>query len=228
MDIWDGSSARRDVGSSRAPDRGDWDQMLAEVQMVQKGFNGIDAVTLQSVGAVTSKTGLSVTEFGNGAMHKTVLTLASVAMASTDATTNGARTTQTLYTFPEGHIVILGAHAVFATGGIVATTGGGTGYSDTADLGIGVGTVAADAGVGLAGTEENIITEIDVNLVAAASDAEAAVVQATSAAHDGSTSAIVAILNSSTLDDADHGAAADILTVTGTVTILWTTLGDDA
>ncbi len=189
---------------------------------------GVDSNATHTVGAVTTKTGLTVAETGDGAMHKTVFTLAGVAMTSTDATTNGAQTTQQLYTFPEGHILILGAHAVFATGGIVATTGGGTGYSDTADLGIGVGTVAANAAVGLDGTEEDICTEMDVNLSSKASDAEAAVAQSTAAAHDGSGTAIKAILNTSTLDDADHGGTADTLTVTGTITIVWTTLGDDA
>ena len=91
-----------------------------------------------------------------------------------------------------------------------------------------MGTVAADAGVGLAGTEEDICTEMDVNLVAAVSDAEISVAQATTAAYDGSTTPVKVILNTSTLDDADHGAVADVLTVTGTVTIVWTTIGDDA
>ncbi len=195
---------------------------------IANALAGINANATHTVGAVTSKTGLTVAELGDGAMHKTVLTLTAVAMASTDATTDGARTTQELYTFPEGHIIILAAHAVFDLGDIVATTGGDDGYSDAANLGIGVGTVAANAGTGLDGTEEDICTEMDVNLTSKASDAEAAVAQATSAVYDGSTSAIKAILNTSTLGDGDHGANPDTLTVTGTITIVWTTIGDDA
>ncbi len=239
MDVWNGTSDRREEGSQRAPDRVDWDENVSQVAAAQTAVNvnitdidnaltGVSSDSTHTVGAVTTKSGLTVAEMGDGAMHKTVLTLTAVAMASTDATSDGARTTQQLYTFPEGHILILAGHAVFGVGGIVATTGSGTGYSDTADLGVGVGTVAADAGVGLAGTEEDICTEMDVNLVAAVSDAEISVAQATTAAYDGSTTPVKVILNTSTLDDADHGAVADVLTVTGTVTIVWTTIGDDA
>ncbi len=239
MDVWDGTSNRREEGSQRGPDRVDWDENVSQVAAAQTAVNvnvtdidnaltGVSDDSTHTVGAVTSKTGLTVAELGDGAMHKTVLTLTAVAMASADSAANCAQTIQELYTFPEGHILILSGHAVFGIGNIVATTGGGTGYNTAANLGIGVGTVAADAGAGLDGTEEDICTEMDVNLAAKASDAEVSVAQATAAAYDGSTSAIKAILNTSTLADGDHGATADILTVTGTITIVWTTLGDDA
>jgi len=178
-------------------------------------------------GTLESVAGLTVEEQGNGAFHKTILTLNEVAMASTDAGANGAQTTLKLYTFPEGHLIILGGHQVYPLGKIAATTGGCTGYLDTANLGIGVGSDEANAGVGLAGAEENICAEADVDLTAKTSDAIESSVNAAIIPLDGSAAAIAAWLNTSTLADGDHGAVADTLTVSGTITILWALVGDD-
>ena len=237
--VWDGDSGNR-AGSDdrqRAPDHRDWDRLVAEVAAAQTRLynneRGTDDDTVDSVGTVATKTGLSVVEKGNGAIHKTILSLSAVALASTDgatAGTDGAWGTQNLYTFPQGHLFILGAHMVWELGGITATIGGGTGFSDTADIGVGVGTVAAANSTewGLSTTEEDICAEQNgVDLVAATSDAIESSVNAAVLASDGSTAAVVARLNFRTLDDADHGVTADVLSFTGTVTILWTILGDD-
>ncbi|KKN11713.1 hypothetical protein LCGC14_1023850 [marine sediment metagenome] len=228
--IWDGDSGNRDSddGVQAAPDHRDWGRMIGEMQAVQRSNQGIDPDNaLNSVGAVTSKTGLSVVERGNAGIHKTILTLDSMSMISTDATTNGAHTSQSLYTFPEGHIVILGAHQVYPLGSIIAPNAGGDGYADDADLGIGVGSAAVVAAVGLTTTEENICAEADVDLTTLTSDAIESSVNSALVPLDGSASAIVAYLNSSTLDDADHGTIADALVVSGTITILWTCIGND-
>ncbi len=236
--VWDGDSGSRDSDTyvSRAPDARDWQRIIAEVAAVQSRVlddeAGVDDDTLDSVGTVAVVTGLSAVEKGNGSIHKTILTLDEVDVATTDGSTpatDGAWGTKTLYTFPVGRLVILSAHAVFPLGGLVATTGGGTGLSDTADLGIGVGTVAAAQATefGLSGTAENIAAEMDVNLVAGASDAVETATNVTAAAHDGTSSAISAKLNLRTLGDDDHGVTADILVVSGTITILWTMIGDE-
>lgn len=236
--VWNGDTDNRDMtlAQRKSPDWRDWKRLVEELAATQTKIDsnnvGTDATTIHSVGAVTSKTGLTVVEKGNGAVHKTVLTLDEVELTSTDGTdapNDAAWATQTLYTFPVGHVNILGAHAVFPLAGIEAVTGGGGGFSDTADFGIGVGTVAiAQAvGFGLAGTEEDVVAEMDVDLTSKTSDAIESAANGTAATHDGSASAIDIHLNVGTLDDADHGVAADTLKVSGTITIVWSVLGDD-
>ncbi len=228
--IWDGDSGNRDSddGDQKAPDHRDWARALGEIQAVQRSNQGVDPDNaLNSVGAVTSKTGLSVVERGNAGIHKTILTLADVEMVSTDSTTSGAHTSQSLYTFPEGHIVILGAHMVFPLGKIEALNAGGDGYIDAANLGIGVGSASVVDALGLTTTEENICAEADVDLTTLTSDAIESSINSALVPLDGSAAAIVAYLNSSTLADGDHDTAADVLKVSGTITILWSNIGND-
>ena len=236
--VWNGDTDNRDMSlaQQKAPDHRDWIRLIEEMAATQTKIDsnnvGTDATAIDSVGAVISKTGLSVVEKGNGAIHKTVITLDEVEVASTDgstAGTDGAWGTQSLYTFPAGHVNIIGAHAVFPLGDLEAVTGGGVGFSDTADFGIGVGTVAAanSTEFGISTTEENIVAEMDVDLTSKTSDAIESAANGTTATYDGSTSAVVARLNYRTLDDADHGAVADVLKVSGTITLVWSILGDD-
>lgn len=238
LTVWDGDSANRDSDDSprKSPDWRDWARMIDEVATTQTRVNtngaGRDDDSLHTYGTLATKTGLTVVEKGDGAIHKTVITLDEVQIASTDGTdapNDAAWGTQLLYTFPIGHVAVLGAHAVFPLGSLEAVTGGGGGFSDTADFGIGVGTVAiAQAvGFGLAGTEEDLCAEMDVDLTAKTSDAIESNAQATVAVYDGSSTAIDIHLNFGTLDDADHGTVADVLKVSGTITILWTNLGDN-
>ena len=234
-EIWDGDSGNRDSDDNRqaAPDWRDWNRMLNEIRAVQQSNRGIDPnITLNNHGTLTSKTGLTVQEYGNAALHKTILTLDSMAMASTDGTTpatDAAWGTQKLYTFPQGHVIIFGAHQVFPLGKLIATTGGGTGFADAADFEIGVGTAVRANGTNFAlqATEKDIVPASDCDLTTKASDAIESAQLAAALYKDGSASAITANLNFCTLDDADHGTVADILTVSGTITILWTMQGDD-
>ncbi len=236
--VWNGDTDNRDMSLAqrKAPNWADWRRLVEEMAASQTKIDsnsvGTDATAIDSVGAVATKTGLTVTEKGNGAVHKTVFTLDEVELVSTDgstAGTDGAWGTQPLYTFPVGHINILGAHTVFPLAGIEAVTGGGVGFSDTADIGIGVGTVAAANSTewGLSTTEENIVAEMDVDLTSKTSDAIESAANGTAATYDGSTSAALARLNFRTLADDDHGVTADVLRVSGTITIVWSNLGDD-
>ncbi|MEE9548674.1 MAG: hypothetical protein V3V68_04900 [Nitrosomonadaceae bacterium] len=236
--VWNGDTDNREMALAqrKSPDWRDWTRLVEEVAASQTKIDsnnvGTDAVAIHTVGAVESKTGLTVVEKGDGAVHKTIFTLDEVELATTDgsdAPNDAAWATQVLYTFPAGHINIIGAHAVFPLGGLEAVTGGGGGLSDTADFGIGVGTVAiAQAvGFGLAGTEEDVVAEMDCDLTSKTSDAIESAANGTAATHDGSASAIDIHLNVGTLDDADHGASADVLKVSGTITVVWTNLGDD-
>jgi hypothetical protein len=234
--IWDGDSSNRDSDNApqMAPDWQDWDRMIAEVAAVQKSNSGYDPSAVLSYGAAPVVSGLSVAERGNAAMHKSIVTLASLAFATTDGTTpatDGAWGSQLLYTFPQGHIMILGAHLLIPVAGMVAVTGGGTGLSDTADFEIGIGTTAANnqSAFGLAGvaTDENVITGQVAALVAGSNTPLTAAANSTPATYDGSTTAAKLYLNMRTVDDADHGTTADVLTMGATLNILWTNLGDD-
>ncbi len=236
--VWNGDTDNRDMSlaQQKAPDHRDWIRLVEEMAATQTKIDsnnvGTDATAIDSVGVVATKTGLTVVEKGNGAVHKTVFTLDEVELATTDGTTPGtdaAWATQMLYTFPVGHVNILGAHMVFPLAGLEAVTGGGAGLSDTADFGIGVGSVAiAQAvGFGLVGTEEDICTEQTAALTAKTSDAIESFANGTAATYDGSTSAIDIHLNIGTYDDGDHGASADVMKVSGTITVVWSILGDD-
>jgi len=235
--IWTGASDNRTANQRKSPDWRDWNRVISEVSAAQTRVNanntGRDDDTLDAPGAVATKTGLTVVEKGSGAVHKTVFTFDGMSMASKDGTTagtDGAWGTQLLYTFPVGHILFLGSHAQFPLGLIVATTGGGTGFSDTADFELGVGTVASAqwTGYGLNNaTQEDIVTALDVNLTSKTSDAIESAACGTAVAFDGTAAAKTLNLNFRTLDDADHGTTADILTVSGVLTVVWTALGDD-
>ncbi len=188
---------------------------------------GINSDAIDSIGTLETVSGLSVVEKGNAGIHKTIFTMLNMDMASTDAGANGAQATKKLYTFPEGQIVILGAHMVFPLGSIECVTGGDDGYADLADLSIGVGSDEAGATVDLAGSEQNICVKADVDLTAKTSNAIESGINAALLPLDGSTAAIEVWLNSSTLDNADHGVNPDILRVDGTITIVWSVLGND-
>ena len=88
--IWDGDSGNRDSddGVQAAPDHRDWGRMIGEMQAVQRSNVGIDPDNvLNSVGTVGTTTGVSAVERGNAAMHKTIITLADVAVAMADGGT---------------------------------------------------------------------------------------------------------------------------------------------
>jgi len=202
------------------------------VTAISNLHGGVDTDAIDSVGTLATKTGLTVVEKGNAAVHKTIMTLTAVSVASTDGTTpgtDGAWATQLLYTFPEGHVTIHAAHMVCPLAGLECVTGSGTGFSDTADIGLGVGTVAAVQATewGLSGTAENVITELDVDLTAKTSDAVESVAVSTPATYDGSAAATTLNLNYRCLGDDDHGVTADALLVTGTLTVIWSVLGND-
>ncbi len=237
--VWDGDSINRDSDNAprKSPDWRDWNRMIEEVAATQTRVDsnnaGRDDDTIDGPGTLATVTGLIAVEKGNGAVHKTVITFDEMEMASTDGSTpatDGAWGTKKLYTFPQGHVNILGAHMVTPLGGLEAVTGGGTGFSTTADFEIGVGSVASAQATAFGledGTQEDIIAALDVDLTAKTSDAIESGANGTAATYDGSTTPSTLNLNFRTLDDADHGTVADVLKVSGTLTVLWSVLGDD-
>lgn len=236
--IWDGDSGNRDSAddNKRAPDFRDWKRLVAEIRAVQESNSGIDPnTTLNSHGVLATVTGLTVKEYGNAAIHKTVITLDEVDVVTEDGTnaSYAAFGTKGLYTFPEGHMLLLGSHQVYPSGGLEATTGGGGGISDTATLEIGVGSTVrtddADFDLSTDASDQDIVP---LHIAAALSSGASAAIEtsALTAAvfFDGSAGAIVATLNViSATDDTDHGAADDVLKVSGTITLIWTMQGDN-
>ncbi len=190
---------------------------------------GVDTDTVDSVGTVTTKAGLAGVEKGNAAMHKTVLTLTAVSMTITDGSTEGtdaAWGNQSIYTFPEGHVVIHSAHAVFGDDEIVAGEGG---IIDTADLEWGIGTTARTnvSDFALGATEKDIVPEkVMAQMVGGMSNGIESQQATASLFKDGSAGAIEAFLNfiSSHNDDV---TTADTLAITGVITFVWSMQGDD-
>ena len=237
--IWDGDTRGRnsDDGALRAPDARDWERAIAEIRAIQKSNQGYDPdVTINSYGAVAVVTGLTVVERGNAACHKTILTLNEVEVATLDGVvpaTDAAWGTKDLYTFPEGHVVILGSHQIYPLGGLEARDGGGAGIKDTAELEIGVGSVAranaTDFDLHATTTNDNIVPLV---VAAALSGGASGAIESSPgtarAFLDGSGGAIVARLNVITATDGnDHGPLPDVLKVSGTITIIWTMQGND-
>ena len=112
-----------------------------------------EGATPVAIGAGTAAgTGVTAAEYGDAAVHKTVLTLASLAVAITDATTAGGHGAQKVYDFPQGLIEIVGATMD------LTTAAGAGGIADTAALvaSLGTATVGTDNAT-LASTEADIL-----------------------------------------------------------------------
>ena len=237
--IWDGDTGDRDsdLGILRAPNARDWGRVVNEIAALQRSLQGYDPDrAIDTFGTVASVTGLSVREYGNGAAHKTILTLDEVEVSTLDGTTpatHAAWGTKNLYTFPEGHVLILASHQVYPVGGLEARDGSGAGIKDTAELEIGVGSVArGDANnfdLHTVTTNDDIVPlHVAAALTGGASTAIESSPAAAASFIDGSASAVVAKLNvCSATDGTDHGPLPDVLKVSGTITIVWTIQGND-
>lgn len=169
---------------------------------------------------------VTVSESGDGILHKTVITCTATPVTITDdAGVAQYGGTGKLYDFPEGLLVTFGAVidgsvTLGTTGTIINTWGGG----------VALGTATATTGSTLTGTEADIMPEVNV----AAATAKVAVVDAVSVAtaltesgarwFDGTSTAKDLYLNLVVDDDATHTSGTG--TFTGTVTIVWMIIAD--
>lgn len=168
------------------------------------------------------------TEYGDGVLHKTVLTCTAAPVTITDdAGVAQYGGTGKLYDFPTGALCILGAvingAVTLGTTGTITNTWAG---------GVALGTATATTGATLTGTEADIMPEVDV----AAATAKVASVDAVSVATaltesgarwlDGTGTAKDLFLNLVVDDDATHTSGTG--TFTGTVTFTWINLGTTA
>jgi len=170
--------------------------------------------TTDNVGAPNG-TGVTVLkEYGNaGTLHKTVLKLTNVVIATTDNGAAGAQGSLKIYDFPLGHIAVMGCLCN------LTTAKGAGGLTATAALVGSLGSVAAGAGdATLTGTEADVVASMTGTLTA-----NAGVLRNTgsdlSAAFDGTVTALDLYLNLAAPDASS--TAADTVTVNGTVTLFW-------
>lgn len=234
--VWDGDSVNRDSDNAprKSPDHRDWarvqDELIATQTRVDANNAGRDDDTLDTVGTAATKTGLSVAEKGDGAVHKTIFTFTAMSLASVIGTNDRPYGSQALYTFPDGHILIHSVHMQFPLGDIECVNGAGLGFSSTADIEIGIGTALTTdtADNGLDGsTEEDVLGAVVIALTAKTSASIEKDIDSTPEVIDGHGSGKTYYLNFRAIGADDHGVAVDALLFSGTFTILWSNLGDN-
>lgn len=190
----------------------------------------VESNTVPGVGAKNGST-VTVAEYGNDLLHKTVLTLAATPYTIVDDVGVAQYTGVKIYDFPEGLILTLGGviDGDF-TAGITGTV------IDNFDGDTAVGTVTATTGATLTSTESDIIPSTTMSAgasdkigVVAAPDAGSLlptiVTESGAGWFDGTATAKDAYLNFVIDDDATHDNGSTA-TFTGTVTLLWANLGD--
>jgi hypothetical protein len=167
-------------------------------------------------GAKAGGDGVAVAEYGDGTVFKTVLTLTAVDVAIAQVDTNKAAGGLKIYDWPAGAIKILGA-----TVNLALTTNLGA----TADVVGGLGTAVSENDGDLGDTGEGDIvasTALVFSASAVAFKAQSTATEETT--KDGTATAKDLFLNFA--DAHDTGGTGKKITATGTITIVWTNLGD--
>jgi hypothetical protein len=184
----------------------------------------VPTTTSAGVGALpaafNNDASLTVVEYGNGVVHKTVFTLNALSVPVTDALAYASRQ---LYDFPEGRILVLGV-----TGSLqwAVTTDRTTTINDSAALKWALGTAAA-SNITLSGTMVDLLpkTAVTLSAAAAALNTASSAALAASAQFDGTSTAKDALLNVGFETNTDIDADGT-LTATGQITLVWINLGD--
>jgi len=212
--VWDGTAPNRaNRFDDKAPDSEDWDQMTAELIAAQTAI-AAGTPSTSGNGVVAGATNTVVESLAG--VHKTVITLTDFSML-VDTAADGFVGTK-IYDFPAGLIRLHGAIM-----DLTLTTVGSDIDADAAVV-ASVGTVTCADDATLTSTEADIIPSTAYTLVA--STKQAVGLGVTPAVFDGVTSAAVDAFLNIAVPDADRTATAQAITVTGTITITWTNLGD--
>lgn len=187
---------------------------------------GLTRSLRKSLGAATllgseAVSGMTIEHSGDAAMRKTVFRFTDVAVALVDEAGVVAYKGTKIFDAPEGLIVIVGASAN------LALTKSSAGVNADWDGDFSLGTVTASNNATLSSTEQNIIpTTATAQAVAGATTA---VGESTAPVTlDGTATAVDVYLNF-LVDDADHdvtGTACNLI-VNGTITLIWTQVGDN-
>lgn len=186
---------------------------IRKLNLMVNSLNGVGAA-----GAAAS-TSVAVSESAAGAI-KTVLTLSNVSITMTDATTAGSHGSLKLYDFPACNLLFLGG-----TTNLTITAGAG-GITDTAAVvgSVGTTTVGTDNAT-LTTTEADLIPSTASTLTGGIGATKGKTVTAGVVVFDGTATAKDAWLNFA-VPDADS-TANDTLVVSGTITLVWSNLGDN-
>ena len=150
---------------------------------------------------------------------RTVLTLTKQVITMTDAGAAGCHGSVKLYDFPACNLLFLGA-----TCDLTVTAGTG-GITDTAAVVAAIGTATVStADATLTTTEADLLPSTAATLTAGAGAAKGKTLTAGVVVFDGTTTAKDAYLNFAVPDAGS--TASDTLTVSGTITLVWSNLGD--
>ena len=176
---------------------------------------------MTSAVAVGAKNGATVTvvEKGSGVVHQTVLTLAATPLTSVSVTTGNGVGGYKIYTFPEGHIRVLGCTADLALAIGAAKQADFTDATPEGDIGVGSVLPGTDA------TDDDYATGAAF-VMAAYADADIVNPPEAAANFDGSGAAKT--VNVNLLVDAadiDNDVTTEV-ECTGVVTLTWVNLGD--
>jgi len=171
----------------------------------------------------TAAAGSRARELGPGTLRKTVLNLTNAIIPLVDEAAVVAYGGLKIYDFPEGAILLQGAHAN------LAITKSSAGVIDTFDGDFGLGTVTASNNATLASTEQDIIPTTAMPQAVAGVTTAKGKSTPTEAPKilDGTTTPKDVFLNF-LVDDTDHdvtGTPCNII-VNGVVTLFWFNLGD--
>ena len=186
-----------------------------------RNATNLDALCDNAVAGVGAKNGATVTvvESGSAAVHKTVLTLTATPVTMTDAGAAGSHGGVKVYDLPAGVII---------RGGCVAnltTAAGSGGIADGAAVVWALGTAApATDNATLVGTNEADFIASFAGTLTSGAGTFAKYGEPSATSLDGHTTAIDIFLNAA-VPDADS-SADDTLTVSGTVTCIWSSSGD--
>jgi len=173
-------------------------------------------------GAVAG-TGVTVSEQGDGVVHKSVITFTNVDVALADNAGVTAYGSLKVYDLPEGAILFLGAVSD------IDLTKSSAGVNADWDGDVGIGTEAANNGATpLATTEQNLIPNTATpQAVAGVTTANAESTTSENVVISGTGGALDVYVNL-LVDDADHdvtGTACNLI-LNGTLTLHWINLGD--
>jgi hypothetical protein len=175
--------------------------------------------SLFGLGAKNGAT-VSVAEYGDGVLHKTVLTLTAMPITLTDDSTVGQFGGVKIYDMPAGNVALLGA-VIDAVLTLTAAD-----WTDAAEGDVGLGSTVVDDGDALATTEQNIVNTTAIPaMTAQVGSIDAMSNGASGGVVVGTTASPADIFLNVRIDD----AAAHITDggfITGTVTLLWSKVGD--
>jgi hypothetical protein len=178
-------------------------------------------VALNTSGVATDAT-IEAVESGDDLIHRTVLTLRSTSITLTDEAGQGQAGGVSVYTFPVGNILVLGAVVDAA---IVLQ---GAPWTDTAEGDVGLGTAVTADAQALATDKQNLITTTEIAALVAQAGPIDCQTRTTAQVPLGTAgaAAVQAFLNVRIDDQAAHVTAAGL--VTGTISLVWINLGNSA